>query len=269
MKTAHHATQKDKDAAMFDVGYEESSDDEMVPQLSLVTPVMKRNKRILDPRNPQHASIIATATKVGPEYYDSDAEDPAGDVKDTNKPYLFRNVEWGAYATDYSNDAEFVKEPEFTQFVPGRFELLPDGTVSDQKSKLIIKLLDKSGRKRIFANPPPRDWQNQEAITALNKRTVQQIRRNTNVRFREVVYAYVTEERRWILANLTAGRPTKGWKTFVEDFNKHFEGKFIPGSKVARPYRSHSSLTKEVERFGPTFYMKGQVPIAGKNAKRR
>jgi len=54
----------------------------------------------------------------------------------------------------------------------------------------------------------------------LNKRTIQQIRRNTSVRFREVVQAYVVEERRWILANLTTGKPTRDRKTFVEEFKK-------------------------------------------------
>jgi hypothetical protein len=146
-----------------------------------------------------------------------------------------------------------------TQFVPGRFERLPDGTTSDQKHKLIIKLTDKQHRQRIFLNPPPRDWNNQEAITALNKRTVQQIRRNTSVRFREVVEPYVKEEREWILAHLTDGKPTGGWKKFVDAFNREFEGKMLAGCKVARPERSHSSLTKEVERFGG-MYAKGVVP---------
>ncbi|KAF1937385.1 hypothetical protein EJ02DRAFT_356974 [Clathrospora elynae] len=259
---AHHA-----DDSMFDAGDEEDSDNEQ-PKFSLVTPAMKRNQRILDPSKPEHAALIASATKVGTEYYDSDAQDVPGDVKDTSKPDLFRNVAWGSYATSYDNEAEFVKEPEFTQFVPGRFELLPDGTLRDQKSKLIIKLLDKAGRKRIFANPPPRDWASQEAITALNKRTVQQIRRNTNVRFREVVRAYVPEERRWILENLSSGKPTQGWKTFVEDFNKRFEGMKIAGAIGTRPYRSHSSLTKEVERFGADFYVKGLMPVTARKGKK-
>ncbi|KAL6712298.1 hypothetical protein ACN47E_000175 [Coniothyrium glycines] len=237
-------------------------------QISLMTPVMKRTRRILDPKNPTHAALIARAPKIGPEVYDSDASESPGDVKETSKPHLFRNVKWGAHALDYSNDADFAREPEFTQFVPGRFELQPDGSVSDQKAKLVIKLTDKHGRKRIFANPPPRDWHNQEAITALNKRTVQQIRRNTNVRFREVVHAYVPEERKWILAHLTAGKPTMGWKAFVEGFNARFEGKVVGGAKGARPHRSHSSLTKEVERFGPQFYARGLVPVASKKAKR-
>lgn len=128
--------------------------------------------------------------------------------------------------------------------------------MADQKAKLIVKLTDKVGNKRIFTNPPPRDWNSQEAMSSLNKRTVQQIRRNTNVRFREVVLPYVSDERRWILAN---GKPTKGWKSFVEDFNMEFEGKKLVGVEGVRPGRTHSSLTKEVDRFGG-FYSKGQVP---------
>lgn len=93
----------------------------------------------------------------------------------------------------------------------------------------------------------------------LNKRTVQQIRRNTSVRFREVVEPYVKQEREWILAHLTEGKPTSGWKEFVGAFNREFEGKTLAGCKVARPERSHSSLTKEVERFG-AMYAKGVVP---------
>lgn len=268
-KLEHRAGKDDADDVMYDAGHDDEGMPEIAKsQLSLITPVMKRNKRILDPSNPFHAQLIGNATKAGPEYYDSDADDLPGKVKDTSKPGLFRNVKWGKYASDYSNDAAFAKEPEFTQFIPGRFELQPDGTLSDQKRKLIVRLTDNSGRKRIFANPPPRDWNNQEAITALNKRTVQQIRRNTNVRFREVVRAYVTEERCWILANLTAGRPTQGWKVFVEEFNERFEGKVVEGAQGTRPYRSHSSLTKEVERFGAQFYMKGLVPAPTKKAKK-
>jgi hypothetical protein len=108
-------------------------------------------------------------------------------------------------------------------------------------------------------NPPPRDWNNQEAITALNKRTVQQIRRNTSIRFREVVEPYVKEEREWILSHLTDGKPTSGWKRFVDEFNREFESKVLTPGGVRRPERSHSSLTKEVERFGK-MYSKGVVP---------
>ncbi|KAF2130538.1 hypothetical protein P153DRAFT_338431 [Dothidotthia symphoricarpi CBS 119687] len=237
--------------------------------LSLMTPVMKRNKRILNLDKAEHTRLVANATKVGAEYYDSDESDVAGPVKDTTKPHLFRNVRWGAHATDYSDDAQFPTEPEFTQFVPGRFELQPDNTVADQKAKLIVKLTDIHGKKRIFANPPPRDWNDQVAITALNKRTVQQIRRNTHVRFRDVVVAYVAEERKWILDNLTNGKPTNGWKRFVDEFNAKFEGKVIEHVGKARPFRTHSSLTKEVERFGAKWYSKGLVPVPFKHSVKR
>ena len=153
-----------------------------------------------------------------------------------------------------------------TQFVPGRYELLPSGVASDQKCKLIIKLTDKQHRQRIFLNPPPRDWNNQEAITALNKRTVQQIRRNTSVRFREVVEPYVEAEREWILAHLTDGKPTGGWKRFVEEFNRAFGARVLEVGGAKRPERSHSSLTKEVERFGK-MYTKGVVPKTAVQAK--
>lgn len=229
------------------------------PQLMLIQPAMKRKTRIVDPGSPTTAALIASASKGGAEIYDSDVEDLMEEVKGTNKPQLFRNVRWGPATTDYSDVATFPSHPEFTQFVPGRWERQPDGSLVDQKTKLIVKLTDKKGNKRIFANPPPKDWGNQEAITALNKRTVQQIRRNTGVRFREVVTAYVQEERRWILANLNKGKPIHGWKRFVDDFNKKFAGKKVEGS--VRPVRSHSSLTKEVDRFGPKYYSKGQVPV--------
>jgi hypothetical protein len=73
------------------------------------------------------------------------------------------------------------------------------------------------------------------------------------------VEPYVREEREWILAHLTDGKPTNGWKKFVDAFNREFEGKTLAGCQVARPERSHSSLTKEVERFG-AMYTKGIVP---------
>ena len=130
-------------------------------------------------------------------------------------------------------------------------------------------MTDKQRRQRIFLNPPPRDWNNQEAITALNKRTVQQIRRNTSVRFREVVEPYIKEEREWILAHLANGKPIGGWKRFVDDFNRAFEGRVLQSGGAKRPARSQSSLTKEVERFGK-MYAKGVVPrtvVQGKDAK--
>ncbi|KAI1524217.1 hypothetical protein PtrSN002B_011259 [Pyrenophora tritici-repentis] len=71
----------------------------------------------------------------------------------------------------------------------------------------------------------------------LSKRTVQKIRRNTKVRFRVVVQAYVSEECRWILANLIAGKRNKGWKEFVEEV---FEGKTL--SKHLLPQFENSAL---------------------------
>jgi hypothetical protein len=67
---------------------------------------------MLDPQNPEHAALIAAASKAGSEYYDSDAEDLRGPVKDTTKPHLFRNVKWGPLATDYTVPTAFPTEPE-------------------------------------------------------------------------------------------------------------------------------------------------------------
>ena len=89
-------------------------------------PLMKRSERMLDPKNPEHATLIASAVKAGLEYYDSDAENQPGDIKGLKKSHLFRNVSWGAYATSTANDDEFPTRPEFTQFVPRRIKrLLP------------------------------------------------------------------------------------------------------------------------------------------------
>lgn len=46
-----------------------------------------------------------------------------------------------------------------------------------------------------------------------------------------------------------------------------FEGKVVQGDQGPRPGRSHSSLTKEVERFGAEFYSKGLVPGGAKGKK--
>jgi len=229
-------------------------------EVTLMLPSMKRKDRIVDPSNPKDAALIAAATKAGAEIYDSDLEDlPNAELKGVKRRQLFRNVNWGSAATDFANDGTFSKNPAFTQFVPGRWERQPDGTVADQKCKLLVKLTDLSGEKRIFANPPPADWASQEAITILNKRTVQQIRRNTETRFREVVVPYVLEERRWIVANLQHGKPAGPWDAFVVAFNKQFEGRVVAGSSEPRPARTISSLCKEVERFGAR-YSKGLVP---------
>ncbi|KAF1957103.1 hypothetical protein CC80DRAFT_561610, partial [Byssothecium circinans] len=230
--------------------------------ITLMQPIMKRKSRIVDENSPVDAALIAAATKAGPDIYDSGAEEDTAPLKGTAKPELFRNVVWGPTATNLrAPDDEFPSHPVFTQFVPGRWERQPDGTILDQKFKLVVKLTDHKGAKRIFANAPPKDWNSQEAITTLNKRTVQQIRRNTEIRFREVVVAYVEEERRWILAHLHKGRPVTNWKQLVRNFNEQFEGKTLEGVEGVRPARSHSSLTKEVERFGKEFYAKGLVPV--------
>jgi hypothetical protein len=247
---------------------EPDSDNESAQQPIVAQTTMKRSERILDGTNPEHAQLIAAATKVGVEYYDSDANDLPGPIKGITKSHLFRNVNWGAYAKDKSNDADFPTSPFFRQFVPGRFERLSDGSAADQKAKLIVKLTDGNGKKHIYANPPPRDWNNQEAISALNKRTVQQIRRTTTVQFRARVPEYIAIERQWLLANLTAGKPTHGWKRLVADFNQQFAGKLTPGGTVPRPPRTQSSLSKEIGRFGAEFYAKGLVPVLVKKVKK-
>ncbi|KAK1917631.1 hypothetical protein P3342_000344 [Pyrenophora teres f. teres] len=89
-----------------------------------------------------------------------------------HKPKLFRNVTLGGHITEYSSNHEIKAELEFTQFVPSRFKLVPGGTVSDQEQKQIIKLIDKAEKKRILANPAPRDWYAQNARIVLNKRTL-------------------------------------------------------------------------------------------------
>ena len=246
---------------------EPDSDNESVQNASSVHVALKRSERILDVSNDEHAKLIAAAPKVGNEYYDSDAEDIPGPIKGISKSHLFRNVSWGAYATDKSNDDDFPSRPVFRQFVPGRFERLPDGTAADQKTKLIIKLTDNDGKKHIYTNPPPRDWNNQEAITALNKRTVQQIRRTTDVQFRARVPEYIDAERKWLVANLTSGKPTNGWKRLVADFNNHFAGKVVARATGPRPARTQSSLSKEVGRFSTEFYGKGLVPVLSKKVK--
>ncbi|KAF2689891.1 hypothetical protein K458DRAFT_289253 [Lentithecium fluviatile CBS 122367] len=243
---------------------ETESDSDSTPATNnviLMQPRMKRKERIVDPSNPADAALIAAATKAGTDIYDSDAEDlPNGALKGVKKRHLFRNVNWGPAASDLTNDSEFPADPGFTQFVPGRWERQSDGTVADQKRKLLVKLTNKYGRKRIFCNPPPADWSSQEAITALNKRTVQQIRRCTGVRYRGVVTPYVEEERVWIRDNLRDGRPVGTWAEFVKAFNGRFRGKMSAGAVEPRPERTKPSLSKEVERFGQ-FYSKGLVPV--------
>jgi hypothetical protein len=230
-----------------------------------------RKQRIVDPTHPADALLILGAPKASSDIYDSDEESLAGDIapSTTSKAELFRNVQWGPAASDTSNDADFPTEPSFDQFVPGRWERLADGTLRDQKNKLLVRLTSKDGRKLIFKNPPPKDWNDQKAITCLNKRVSQQIRRNTAVRFRLEVESYVHEERVWINDYLTNGKPADGWKTFVAAFNAKFAGKALEGCEGPRPARTHSSLTKEVERFGKEYYAKGKVPqIQSKGGKK-
>jgi hypothetical protein len=267
-KVVHRGAGQHDDDPENDSSEDSDSDDEPVQQKALGPSLMKRSQRILDSTNADHANLIAATPKIGAEYYDSDADDLPGPIKGMTKSHLFRNVNWGAYAKDESNDADFPTHPSFRQYVPGRFELLEDGTAADQKAKLIIKLTDSKGKKHIYKNPPPRDWNNQEAITALNKRTVQQIRRTTAVQFRARVSEYIDVERKWLLANLTAGKPTNGWKRLVADFNQQFAGKHAKGNREPRPARTQSSLSKEVGRFGTDFYGKGRVPVLAKKAKK-
>ncbi|KAF1967701.1 hypothetical protein BU23DRAFT_404028, partial [Bimuria novae-zelandiae CBS 107.79] len=243
---------------------QDDSDDIIILKSTSAT----RKQRTVDPNDPADAHLILLAVKASSDIYDSDAEDLPGDCSKqlTSKPELFRNVRWGPAATDMSNEADFPTEPEFSQFVPGRWERLAEGSVRDQKHKLLIKMTSKDGRKLIFKNPPPKDWTDQKALTCLNKRISQQIRRNTDVRFREEVEPYLREERVWINEHLVSGKPGNGWKAFVAEFNVAFAGKVLEGAAAPRPLRTHSSLTKEIERFGKDFYSKGLVPVT-KGAK--
>ncbi|KAH4061774.1 hypothetical protein HBI67_196730 [Parastagonospora nodorum] len=260
--------ENDGHRARISISPSPDSDIESVQQLALVHPVIKRARRIIDPQNAADATLIASTSRAGAEYYDSDADDLTGPIKGMkDTANHFRNVKWGACATDKSNDADFPTTPAFRAFVPGRFERLADGTAFDQKRKLIVKLTDAKGTKHIYANPPPRDWTNQDAITALNKKTVQQIRRNTDVKFRARVNEYVEVERAWILAHLKDGGPEHSWARFVNEFNKEFAGKVVEGAKDVRPMRSQSSLSKEVSGR-KEFYGKGVVPVLNKAAKK-
>jgi hypothetical protein len=241
-----------------DGNVEISDDEDDANDIFLVEPKLKRTERMVDPNKPEDAALIAQATKAGSEIYDTDAEDFAGDVKGTGKPGLYRSVKWGVAATSFEN---FEQTEPFVDFVPGRWERQPDGSVRDQKHKLLVKFVDLKGKQKIFKNPPPKNWNDQTALTALNKRSVQQWRRNTKYRFRKVVTQYMHEERVWILKHLNIdGKPTVGWKPFVKNFNEKFEGKIITGQDDPRPARTQSSLTKEIERFASE-YKAGRVPV--------
>ncbi|KAF2706314.1 hypothetical protein K504DRAFT_338534, partial [Pleomassaria siparia CBS 279.74] len=232
--------------------------------LSLITPAMGRRSRIVNTSKPEDAALIQQSTKAGPEYYDSDAEDLPGPVKGVSKPELYRNVQWGSAATC---DQGYEDSVPHSQLVPGRWERQPDGTLLDQKFKLLVKFVDTDGHKKVYTNPPPKDWNDQAAISALNKRIAQQWRRGSNFRFRPVVTTYSQTERAWILENLgDDGRPKQSQSQFVEDFNERFMGKVVAGE--LRGYRTCSSLTKELERFKPQ-YKAGVVPVpAARRAKK-
>jgi hypothetical protein len=237
----------------------------------LYIPELSRHERKLNPDNAEDAALIAAAPKAPATIYDSDAElddTPVG--RNIHDPHKFLNVKWGdeAYGID-DEDFEEKQTLPFTPFVPGRFERLPDGTARDQKYKLVQKFVNKDGERKIFRNPPPKDWNDQQAISALNKRIDQQIRRHTNYRARDVVRKYVDEERQWILRNINKdGKPRKEWKVFVNDFNKEFAGKTLPGHTDTRPKRTQSSLSKEVTRFSNA-YKEGRIPALLPNAGKR
>ena len=110
-RTARKNSHYDDDSE-FDAADERESDSPRSSPTVLFSTSLKRSERMLDPQNPEHAVLIAAAPKAGSEYYDSDAEDLPGPVKDTTKPHLFRNVKWGALATDYTDPTAFPTEPE-------------------------------------------------------------------------------------------------------------------------------------------------------------
>lgn len=237
----------------------------------LVEPTMTTKQRVVD--EVKDAALISTSQKASKDIYDSDAEDDPAVLTSVKHPEWYRNVKWGSAAylgSGYYKEDEPFEATTFTQFVPGRWERMPDGTLRDQKEKCIIKLVNKDGKRMIFRNAPPKDWNHQPSLTAMNKRSVQQIRRNTKVRFRAVVTPYVQAEREWILKNLDKqSKPIKGWTRFVHEFNSAFAGKVVEGSDEPRHARSKSSLTKEVERFAKEFYSKGNIPSPQSKVKQQ
>jgi hypothetical protein len=222
---------------------------------------MERKRRILDPSNEADAALIASAPKAGAEYYDSDED------VDPGPNDLFRDVHWGALANDFSDNEAFPSEPSFRYFVPGRFERLEDGSASDQKHKLIVRLTNTNGRKVIYCNLPPRDWNNQKAISGLNQSVSGLYRRNTDAKLCTRV-PYTEAERDWILTNLTNGKPPHGWKQFAEDYNNQFAGKVILGDDNSRPRRSTPGLKQAVSRWGERSHAKGVMPIAQKPSRK-
>lgn len=244
---------------------QETQDTSNAPsELHLLTVEMKRKDRILHPdKNPRDAALIAAAPRDGPEIYDDDATPLPGKVgHNISNPEWYENVRFSLACYDTETEPFVESYHTYTPFVPGRFERMADGTVRDQKHKLIVRVIDsKTGNRMIFRNPPPKDWNHQEAITATNKRIAQQYRRNSNIRFRRVMTPYCKQEREWILTQLGKdGKPRKGWTTFCTEFNEQFEGKIIADIAEPRQARTASSLTKEVERFAAD-YKAGRVPI--------
>lgn len=244
----------------------QDKEDDRSSNTILIEAWTSRQKRIVKEEDPKDAELIAKAIAdgkmAGDEVYDTDGEDDPSTInKNVKNAEWYNPVRWGeeTFDTDDATWKPTVLE-EFTNFVPGRWEHMPDGEIRDQKHKCVIKLVDLNGKKVIFHNNPPKDWSDQKAISALSKRIVQQIRRNTNYRFRDVVTPYLPEERKWILTQLKAGKPRKGFRAFRADFNRQFAGKKITGDANIRPYRSESSLQKELDGRKED-YKNGQIPI--------
>jgi hypothetical protein len=229
---------------------------------------MNGSDRALNPKDEELARRTNTVTWAGADYYDDDlTKDLSGNIEGLKMPDLFRNVAWGPYTTNKSNDTEFPTSPTFRKLVPGRLARRPDGSIIDQKSKLVVKLTDAYGRKRIFTSPPPRDWRNERAISILNKRIAYQIRRSTEVERRAHWSEYTVVERTWIRDNLIAGQPPNGYTLLATEFNKRFADKILEKGTHPRPTRTRLALRREVVRYRPDFYSKGLVPMVFKKAK--
>jgi hypothetical protein len=227
---------------------------------------MKRSQRILKPDDADHNYFIARATRAGNDYYDEDAiKDLPGLVEGIDKPELFRNVAWGPYAKDTSNDAEFPTSPTFIPFVRGRIARRKDGSVYDQKQNLVVKFVDKDGNRRILTSPPPHDWNNEEALSILTTNIYAQIRLFSGVGLYVTGKNYIAAEQEWILANLTDGMPPSGWTNFMIDFNEQFAGEIVPGCRDARPFRTQASLMGHVDSYKEKSYCKGLVPWTVRN----
>jgi hypothetical protein len=218
----------------------------------------------IDPADVNNAKLIATTSRARADHYDSDAD---GLPVMKNPKDLFRDVRWRDHTTEKSNDDDFPASLAFRAFIPGRFERLANGTAFDLKRKLIVKLTDIKGNKCIYANLPPRDWINQDAIAALNKKMLQLIRRNTAFKLRARVVDYVGVERALIPAHLNNGKPAHGWKRCADDFDKQFAGKVVPCAERLRPARSQGSLSEEVSGR-KEFDGKSVIPVMHKTVKK-